>query len=105
MLKWNHDSGIGAFSLQIPGGQLLNISMVPDEAAGSWLRIGNAEPIFVPAGTTFDLGAEELANCCGSQTCDQWPGEYPLIIEFGSADADGLDGAPPQAWFAAWRGC
>jgi hypothetical protein len=114
MLSWHHESGIGHRIVQIPGGQLLDITMVPDAAVGSWLRIGNAQPTYVPAGSTFELGAAELANCCGQQTCDMWPGEFPLMLEFGAppnpnANEDPLiavpDGAPPQSWFVAWRGC
>lgn len=82
--------------------------MVPGET-GSWLQIANNEPIWVPPGTTFEIGAQELGLCCGASQCDMYPGEVQIVIIFGQnvnkPDPDIGVGSAPLSWFAVYHGC
>lgn len=129
MKKWNYLSGtgyaVGDDKVIIPGGQLLDVSVVAPPENEVYFRIGNKGLIYVPAGTTFEIGARELGACCGdtiipeqwypdgrlklalirSELCNQFPGEMPITLEFGVwPDGEPRDAAGPLAWFVAWEG-
>jgi len=108
-------TGTGNGVAIIPGGQVLDISMVPG-ANGSWVQIDESRPIWVPGGSAFEVGAAELGNCCGAERCDQWPGEVQVRIVFGQGVSPlplgvggevpiPIEGDVPESWFVIYRGC
>lgn len=109
-------TGKGNGKTTVPDGQILAVSMVPgltDPAAGSYLAIGTNGPIFVPPGTTIDLQAADLGNCCGDGTCDRFPGDVQIVIVFGQEALGAIDGEPdpevvgdpPASWLVIYNGC
>jgi hypothetical protein len=102
-------SGEGNGTATVPDGQVISITMVPGLAApalGSWVRIAQSKSIFVPPGITLDLQADDLGNCCGDDTCDRWPGDVQIVIEFGQAADPASPPAsdPPASWLVIYNG-
>lgn len=106
-------SGVGNGSAIVPNGQILAVTMVPGEDLGSYVRINQSGPIFVPPGVTLDLQAEDLGNCCGDGECDRWPGEVQIEIVFGQHadprwpwDPETIPPSDaPASWLVVYNGC
>ena len=108
MKRMSFQTGEGNGQATVTGGQLLDISMIPGEE-GSWIQIHTWKPIWVPAGSAFELGAHELGLCCGADKCDQFPGDVQIVIVFGQ-EVSPLDerqpiGSEPLSWFVVHTGC
>jgi hypothetical protein len=101
-------SGIGSAQVTVPGGQLLDVSVVGDATLGTYVMIGNQSSIFVPPGMAFELGAHELGLCCGADVCDQYPGDRQILVSFGTFAAPVNDRelvGEPQTWLVVYTGC
>lgn len=104
-------SGVGNGQITVPDGQLLFLTMAAGLTIGSWLKINESGPIFVPPGYTLGLDSKTFGFCCGEPECDRYPGERGITIVFGEGAAP-LDDTrvpiasdPPLSWLAVYNGC
>jgi len=113
MKQLRFPTGVGDGTAVVPGGQILAITCVPGEGAadppaptGCWVRIANNGPIWVPFGYPLDLQAKDLGSCCGDGTCDRWPGDVQVRIDFGTiaAPSGEAEGDPPASWLVIYNG-
>lgn len=105
-------SGTGNGQTTVPDGQILFLSVVAGTDLGSWLKINESAPIFVPPGYTLGLDAKTFGMCCGEPECDRYPGERGITIVFGENAAPvssdtrvPVPSDPPQSWLVVYNGC
>lgn len=106
MKRLRFPSGTGDGQATIPDGQILFLSIVAGETLGTWFKVNESEPIFIPAGRTIGLDALAFGFCCGEEECDRYPGKTQISIVIGTQAApDGVDSDPPLAWLIVYNGC
>lgn len=105
-------NGTGDDTAVIPDGQVLFLSVAAGLTLGTWLKINESEPIFVPAGYTLGLDALAFGMCCGESECDRYPGERGITVVIGTAAApltgdppEPTESDPPLSWLIVYNGC
>lgn len=111
MKRIRYLSGVGDGQPTIPDGQILFLSVVAGTTNGTWLRINESGPIFIPPEYTLGLDALTFGFCCGEPSCDRYPGERGITMVIGTeaAPPDGgrepIESDPPLSWLVVYNGC